>query len=336
MTIKIDPGAAVHHLEQVAKEAGQTARDAAKTVASIPHEVADRLKDAFEAAHKTPVVLDGGDSSNSVDAPSRPPPVGPANGPGAKPKVAFVVSTQGYAWEEVRGAYQQFKNAGWDVEFYTVDGKPAEADPMNTRDYSTTGVLKPVLKYYGDATTPETSPSSPLGQQMLGAMNDVKPVSAFDPAHADAIYVPGGFGAPVDMSGNQALQNAIRTMYDQNKIVGGACHGTAPIAQTLDANGKSIIAGKHVAGTPALAEDLMRLTGQVNDPRYLANNEVNDEILEKAGGKVDRFSELVDPRYSVQDGNIITGMGPNAAAPVADKMIALFNQRQDPSGAQGA
>lgn len=38
------------------------------------------------------------------------------------PTAAFIVSTKGYHWEEVVDAYQALLKAGWQIDFYTVEG----------------------------------------------------------------------------------------------------------------------------------------------------------------------------------------------------------------------
>src|ERR1700761_1254002 len=48
-------------------------------------------------------------------------------------RVAFVISTVGYHWEELFGAWDELTAAGVDVELYTVNGRAPRADAKSLR-----------------------------------------------------------------------------------------------------------------------------------------------------------------------------------------------------------
>ena len=110
--------------------------------------------------------------------------------------VAMVVSTVGYHWEEVVGAYDEFTRAGWNVEFYTVNGARPRIDPVSIK---MTGPLSMV----GLGTSSTIAPQTTLGQEVEAKLRSVRSIAELNLDHLDALYLPGGHGCLFDLNKNE-------------------------------------------------------------------------------------------------------------------------------------
>ncbi len=86
----------------------------------------------------------------------------------------MILSTVGYHWEEAFGAYDEFRNAGWDVALFTVDGSPPKVDPTSLKR---TGPLS----WFGLGVSKANSPESPRGRELVAAIEGVRPLADLDP-----------------------------------------------------------------------------------------------------------------------------------------------------------
>jgi putative intracellular protease/amidase len=125
--------------------------------------------------------------------------------------VAMVVSTVGYHWEEVYGAYDEFRKAGCEVAFYTVDGQLPRPDPLSLK------VTGP-LSWVGFGISGEIAPDTPAGSELLERLHSARPLSELDPDAVNALYLPGGHGCLFDMNRNPALHLVIAEMYRSGKM----------------------------------------------------------------------------------------------------------------------
>ena len=75
---------------------------------------------------------------------------------------AMVLSTIGFHWEEALGAFDEFLEAGWEIELFTVDGSPPEVDPSSLKR---TGPLS----LFGLGVSRANSPESKRGRELTAA-----------------------------------------------------------------------------------------------------------------------------------------------------------------------
>ena len=236
-------------------------------------------------------------------------------------KIALVVSTVGYHWEELYGAYDELDGAGFALDLFTVDGSPPRADPMSLRH---TGPLSLV----GLGIAKGIDPSTPRGRQIEAALATVRPVTELDPSAYQAIYLPGGHGCLFDVNGNEALHAKIAALYRANKILSAVCHATSTFA-LVKIDGRSIAAGKQLTGFPQLLDDLLIPAGAV-DRAFLPLPLSNERVLRREGVAVpplDPWRGAMNPRHMCISLPFITGVGPKSARPVARAVIRELRAR---------
>jgi putative intracellular protease/amidase len=233
--------------------------------------------------------------------------------------LAMVVSTVGYHWEEVFGAYYEFRKAGSEVAFYTVDGKLPQPDPLSLR-------LTGPLSWFGFGISGLIAPDSLAGRDLAAQLQSVKPLSQLDPEKVDGLYLPGGHGCLFDMNRNPALHRIIVQMYSSGKPLAGVCHATSTFAFVKN-NGKSIVNGRRLTGFPQMLDELLPGIGGVAK-EFLPLPFSNDQALQEGGAKISWLNQLaaaLNPGYIRIDPPFISGMGPKAARPVARAVLRALS-----------
>ncbi|MCU0305118.1 MAG: DJ-1/PfpI family protein [Thermoanaerobaculales bacterium] len=242
------------------------------------------------------------------------------------PVAAMVLSTVGYHWEEVFGAWDELRKAGWEVRLYTVDGSPPRPDPMSLRR---TGPLS----WLGLGVAASDSPESPRGRGLAAALEEVRPLVELGPGEVDALYLPGGHGCLFDVNRNPELHAVIGELYGAGRPLAAVCHATSTFA-FVEADGRPIVAGKGLTGFPEIVDALIAPTPLVARD-FLPIPFSNDRALADAGADLRWYHKLlaaVNPRYVRVDPPFVTGMGPKAARRVARTLIhGLDTRRTDPS-----
>jgi putative intracellular protease/amidase len=233
--------------------------------------------------------------------------------------VAFVVSEVGYHWEEVEAAYKEFKAAGWEVTFYTPNGQAPKPDPKSVR------YTNPLARAMGYGTSRGEGPESGLGREILGQLESPRPLSDFDLAGTEVLYVAGGHGALEDVDPNPELHRVVEALHQKDRVLSAVCHATSTFAFVKGPAGRPIVAGKAITGFPDFVDRVMARVGMV-DSRFLPLRLSNDHELRNAGARVNPVAAALNPRRIQVDPPFITGMGPKAAGEVARKVIALEQQ----------
>lgn len=231
-------------------------------------------------------------------------------------QIAIMPSTVGFHWEEVYAAYAEFKKAHWEIKFYTVEGKPAQADPKSLE-------IKPFFSLFGLGANKNISPETESGKELMYKLtHEVAPIETINVDNLDAMYIPGGHGCLFDVNVNTELHKKILQAYQQGKILSAVCHGTSCFAFVID-NGKSIIAGKKVTGFPDLLDSTLEKIGLI-DSKFLPMPYPNEKTMQDAGAVIsmkDSMLSNLNSAYCVTDLPFITGAGPKAAKYVARKVI---------------
>ena len=239
-------------------------------------------------------------------------------------RVAIVPSTVGFHWEEVYDAYKQYKKEGWNIDFYTVDGKPAKEDPKSVEH-------QPLRSFIGLGIRDSFSPTSELGKEINYLLkNEVQNISDMNIDSIDVIYIPGGHGCLFDVNTNTILHQKLLEAFYKEKILSAVCHGTSTFAFVED-KGTSIVAGKKMTGFPDLLDDMLLKLGWVYED-FIPLPFSNEQKMRQAGAKLSGFNlflSIVNPFHRVKDTPFVTGVGPKSAGRVAKKVIKMLTKQEE-------
>lgn len=186
-------------------------------------------------------------------------------------KVLAVLSEFGYWGVELVGPLNKLEAAGYQVDFMTPNGKPAEALPPS---YDSTyvdaplGVRVTTTQHEKDvkAFMAQNRTAKPLSlkqyiperpyysapdflRKLEAYYATVKKSVAQLTSEYDALFIVGGSGPIVDLVNNQSLHELILGFYRKDMPIAAICYGVAPLVFARDFNErKCILKGKHVTG----------------------------------------------------------------------------------------
>jgi putative intracellular protease/amidase len=233
-------------------------------------------------------------------------------------RIAIVVSTVGYHWQELFDAYEVFEQAGEDISFYTVDGSPPKPDPLSIKKTGPAALL-------GIGVPGRIAPDTARGAALRARLLEVASVASLDPARCDALYLPGGHGCLFDVNQNPVLHRKIAELYTRKAVLSAVCHATSTFALTT-IGGRSIVSGHELTGFPdPLDQTLIRL-GLVHED-FLPLPLINDDALRAGGAKLskqDVMAATLNPRTVRVSLPFITGVGPKAAARTARLVLSTM------------
>lgn len=236
-------------------------------------------------------------------------------------KVAIVVSTVGYHWEELYDAYKEFKNAGWVIDLYTVNGHRPKGDPKSLEK-------REFMSAFGLGLNDSYSPDTEIGKEIQLRFNDVQPIGDLITDEIDAIYLPGGHGCLFDVNIDKQLHQKILEAYLKDKVLSAVCHGTSTFGFVNDGN-KTIVEDKKLTGFPEKLDDILLKVGLVHE-KFVPIPYSNEEKMKKSGAKVSPFNflySLFNPSHTETDYPFVTGIGPKAAESVAKKVIKICERQ---------
>ncbi|KAF6764684.1 ThiJ/PfpI [Ephemerocybe angulata] len=147
------------------------------------------------------------------------------------------------------------------------------------------------IKFLADETVKEKLTNAKL-------LTDVK-VSDYD-----AIFYPGGWGPVLDLAFDPINAKLASDFWTAGKLVASVCHGPAALVDAVDADGKSIFAGRNFTGFSDAEEEYLGTTKRA--PFLL-----EDKII-SLGGLFTK-ADKVFGSHVVVDGRLITGQNPSSA-----------------------
>ncbi len=201
----------------------------------------------------------------------------------------------GFFFPEIAHPFEALDQAGVAVEFASpLGGKPPE-DGFDATDSTQTGFL-------------ETKAYRRLSRS--------RPLSEVDVLDYDAVFIPGGLGPMVDITGNPQVQAAVRRAWDAGVIVSAVCHGPSGfLGVTLD-DGSPLVRGRRLTSFSAAEED------------GYADQDVPFD-LEAALREEGALYEATDPwqPHLVVDGKLITGQNPQSGALVGGALVDALRHR---------
>ena len=205
------------------------------------------------------------------------------------------VRKTGYFVGEAAHPWKVFTEAGWNVDLVSIAGGQPPEDGRDEDDPIQVEFLE------NDAVKKQLANTKRLSE-----------VSATD---YDTVYFVGGHGAMWDFPSDPSVGSVARTIYENDGVVAAVCHGPAALTGITLGSGRSIVAGKKVAGFTNEEEEAAGLTDAV--PFLLETK------LTELGATVEtgpNFKENV-----VVDGRLVTGQNPQSAAGVAREVVEVLH-----------
>ena len=223
-----------------------------------------------------------------------------------KKKILFIISSAafigpnkrktGYYLPEVTHPHYEFLQAGYEVDFVSIEGGEPPVDGLEVED--------PLNKIF-------------LESDAWNKINNTQSVADVDTSEYVAVFVPGGLGPVVDMPENEHVQRILADFYDRGDVVGAVCHGPVALLNVKLKDGSYLVADKNVASFSNSEEE-----GYAKeDVPFLL-----ESALVERGAK---YASVEDWQpYSVTDERLVTGQNPASAKGVAEKMMALLEQKE--------
>lgn len=199
---------------------------------------------------------------------------------------------------EIVFAYDEFKQAGFNVNFVSPDGGAIPLGYIQTSDPT-------IKKYLYDS-------------DFMYQLEHTLSPSEVNSEKYKAVYYVGGGAAMFGVPENLAIQNISMKVFEQNNgIVSAVCHGSAGIVNLKTSDGEYLVKNKSVNGFPDIFEN-MKASYYQEFPFSI------EDKLKEHGGNFS-FSKEGWDNYSIADGRLITGQDPTAARSVAKKVIERLN-----------
>lgn len=230
-------------------------------------------------------------------------------------KVAIVVSSVGFHWEELFSAFKVFSENEVEMSFYTPTGIEAVVDPMSLKY---TGIFS----LFGLGVSRSIGPETVWGQKLLSELSKVSSVIELQSSEYDALYLPGGHGCLFDINRNETIHLKIKEFFDAGKVLSGVCHATSTFT-FVNSEGSSIVNKKSLTGFSDFLDFVLVPLGLVAK-KFLPIPIKNESLLISSGAKIGMIKKamaILNPWHYERDLPFITGTGPKATKKVAQLVV---------------
>lgn len=197
--------------------------------------------------------------------------------------------------EELATPYWQFVEAGFDVSIASPRGGKAPIDPMSIED---TWISDNGRRFLADSTA-------------MAKMNATLPLDGVSEDGLDGIFLVGGTATTWDFPHNPVIKRLAETLFAQEGVVAGICHGVIGLVQAVDSNGEPLVKNRQLTSisnaedvmmgvdkiVPVLPEDMLRKLRAI----YTATAPFGEHVV-------------CDPPF-------FTGQNPASAGPLARQII---------------
>jgi putative intracellular protease/amidase len=217
----------------------------------------------------------------------------------------------GFWWSELSHPYFVLTEHGYQVEVFSPDGGPCQADAMSDpRDAS--GYSSSDLISMGFIATPK----------LAALIDNTRPVSAIDVTEFDAIVVAGGQAPMFNFEKATALHNKFVEFYEAGKIACALCHGVAILRYARLATGEYLAKGKTVTGFANVEEDFadnaVWSMNLLSRDTHVMPWRIEDE-LKKLGANY--IQAGLWRGFAVRDGNLLTGQQNFSGSETAELLV---------------
>jgi putative intracellular protease/amidase len=209
--------------------------------------------------------------------------------------------TTGFYVPEAAHPHAVFTQAGYEVDFVSVQGGEPPRDGVEPDDADTARFLSDMK---------EQLASTPTADQI-------------DAANYDAIFFVGGHGTMWDLPDAADLASLTARIYDNGGVVAGVCHGPAGLVNVQLADGSYLVDGKQVSSFTNEEEAAVGLLEVVPFPL--------ESKLAVRGARITKVDNFAP--HAVADRRLVTGQNPASARRVAELVIEELRHAQ--RGEQG-
>jgi putative intracellular protease/amidase len=230
--------------------------------------------------------------------------------------VLFVVSSAtkmnngwdtGFWLAELAHPYLELTEAGFTADIASLQGGTPSIDPWSdprnpwglaTHDMISMGFLH-------------------MAEPMAKLTHSLK-LSEVDLSRYEVIVFAGGNAAMFDMPTDVSVQNAVRTMWENGRIVAALCHGTSALLNVRLSNGRYLLDGKKLTGfsnaEERLVEETLGVTGLM--PFWI------EDVVPLRGGRY--FAEAPWTPFAMRDGRLVTGQQQYSGRQVAEQILEAY------------
>ncbi len=201
----------------------------------------------------------------------------------------------GYFFPEVAHPFEVFEQAGIAIEYASPAGGDVPEDGYDASDAAQLAFRQ---------------------SKAIGRLAHSRKLSEVDVLDYDAVFVPGGLGPMVDITGNSQVQAAIKRAWDAGMLVAAVCHGPSALLGIHLDDGTPLVAGKRVTGFSTSEED-----GYAR-----ADVPFDLETALRSEGALYASAPDWQPHVIV-DGRLITGQNPASAGPLAQAVVTALESR---------
>ncbi len=165
---------------------------------------------------------------------------------------------------------------------------------------------------------PRSEPSAVQRDDWGAAIDELGQTAKLDDSYRaadyDALFVPGGHGAMMDLAVDPAVAALVSDFARSGKIVAAICHGPAALVGATLADGTPLVRGKRVTSFTDAEEVAAQLQDAV--PFSL------QQKLTSLGARFLPGTDFAD--HVVRDGELITGQNPRSSQSLADLLVAAL------------
>ncbi|HVJ38147.1 MAG TPA: type 1 glutamine amidotransferase domain-containing protein [Stenotrophomonas sp.] len=200
----------------------------------------------------------------------------------------------GYFFPEVAHPFQVLDQAGIAIEYASPLGGAAPEDGYDASDAA------------------QLSFRQSMAIRRMARSRRLSEVEVLD---YDAVFVPGGLGPMVDITGNSEVQALLKRAWDAGMIVAAVCHGPSALLGIQLDDGTPLVRGRQLTSFSTAEED------------GYARADVPFDLETALRGEGAHYSAGPDWQpHVVVDGRLITGQNPASAGPLAEALVQALEK----------